>query len=416
MARVKFTKKIIDELKLPEKGQRFIWDDEVKGLGIRLTPTAKAYFIQARVNGHTRRDTIGRHGIFTLDQARDEARERLRKMRQGLDPKTEKARKKAEAVTLEALSEQYIKDRHLKPLSIRDIRKHVNGYFAQWKDQPINTITRDMVLKRFREISETAPTQANQAFRLLRAMLNFARATYRPDDKPVLPENPCQVLSDAKVWNENRARTGRIPTDKTGQAWAHIQKLRQWPGNTTAAQTAADLTAFIMLTGCRFNEGASLTWDRVHLEASTWHLADSKNNQAVTFPLSEQAQQILEGRPRKGNYVFPARTGKGHIGEIRGTLQKVTAKIGERITAHDLRRGFTAIANQCGIELWKTKLLMNHKLHGDVTLHNYTERADLRYLKPEIDKIGEWIEQQGFIAGAKNVVDLGVKRQAKANG
>ena len=76
------------------------------------------------------------------------------------------------------------------------------------------------------------------------------------------------------------------------------------------------------------------------------------------------------------------------------------------ISIHDLRRTFRAIAGECGIELYKTKLLMNHKLNQDVTISAYTETSDLRYLKPEIQKIGDWIERQGKIAASEKVVDL----------
>lgn len=413
MPKLKLTKKNVDSLPMPENGQIYYWDTELIGFGLRLNPKSKVYIAQVKVEGQARRDTIGPHGTFAPDKAREEARDRLQKMRKGYDPRIEKAKRKAEKLTLKDLSEQYKKDRRLKPLTLRDIDKHVNGIFSDWKDKPIINITRDTVLKRFREISENAPAQANQGFRILRALLNYARATYRPNDTPILPENPVQVLSDAKIWNENKARSGRIPIEKVGAAWACLEKQRAWPGNTQASKAAIDLTAFIMFTGCRLNEGASLTWDRINLEAGTWHLPDPKNHQPVTFPLSSQAQQIIEERPRITDFVFPGRSPKGHILEIRRPLKKISEQIGTRITAHDLRRTFTAIAGKCGLELWRVKLLMNHKLTGDVTLNNYTEKTDLRYLQPEIQKIGDLIEQQGAIAQAGNIIDLQVHREAK---
>jgi integrase len=182
---------------------------------------------------------------------------------------------------------------------------------------------------------------------------------------------------------------------------------------TKAGKTGADLLAFLILTGCRFNEAAKLTWDRVDLEAGTWYLPDPKNRNAVTFPLSNQAKEILENRPRGNEFVFTGRL-NGHFKDLRDTLLKFEKEIGIRITAHDLRRTFTAIAGECGLELWKVKLLMNHKLHGDVTLNNYTERHDLKYLQPEADKIGKWIEQQAIIFDAENVINLDAKRRQKA--
>ena len=40
---------------------------------------------------------------------------------------------------------------------------------------------------------------------------------------------------------------------------------------------------------------------------------------------------------------------------------------------------------------------MNHQ-DSDVTIQSYTETADLRYLVSEVDKIADWIVEQGAIA------------------
>jgi integrase len=115
---------------------------------------------------------------------------------------------------------------------------------------------------------------------------------------------------------------------------------------------------------------------------------------------------MLKERPQQGEYVFPARTATGHIVEARSVLKKVSEAAGVHIAAHDLRRTFRAIAGECGVDFWKTKLLMGHKISGDITITHYTETNDLRYLSKEINLIGQWITKHGAIEGAGNVVSI----------
>lgn len=85
----KITKGYIDRIKAESK-DAFHWDAEVKGFGLRVTPTGKMTFIvQGRVEGSGKeaRITIGPFGVFTAEQARDVAREHLRNMRMGFDPR-----------------------------------------------------------------------------------------------------------------------------------------------------------------------------------------------------------------------------------------------------------------------------------------------------------------------------------------
>ncbi|MCF8036993.1 MAG: integrase family protein [Desulfobacteraceae bacterium] len=390
----KLTKTFVDALTLPKDGQKLVWDDDLKGFGIRLTPTAKTYIAQGRVNGKTRRVTIGKHGTWAPHKARESAQGHLYSMSQGVDPTKEKKRRKALSATLNQISEAYINDRrHLKQSSIRDIRKHINGSFSDWAEKPAANITRDKVLTRFRELSKRSPAQANQAFRILRALLNYAAAAYRAEDEKVFLENPVSVLSDSKVWNPVQARASKIPTDRIGHTWGEIQKIRATP-QTKASQAAVDIVAFLLLTGARWTEASTLTWDQVDLESGCWHLPDPKNRRPVIFPLSSQARQILEGRPRLNKFVFYSYSKTGHVTDARQVISRLTDAATVKVRPHDLRRTFRAVAGECGIELWKTKLLMNHKLSGDITISAYTETSDLRYLAPEIQQIADWIEAQ----------------------
>lgn len=59
-------------------------------------------------------------------------------------------------------------------MTVRDITRHKNSNFVDWADKPIVNITGEMCRDRFKEISPCSPAQANQAFRILRALINFS--------------------------------------------------------------------------------------------------------------------------------------------------------------------------------------------------------------------------------------------------
>jgi len=408
----KFTKKTIEGLPLPETGQTLVWDSELKGFGVRLTPKGISYFVQGRVNGHTRRITIGKHGVFTPHTARDEAKELLRSMAKGIDPVVEKKRNKDAQISLKKAAIVYMKNKKtregypLKESTKKDISKHINGIFSQWQDLPVTTITEDMVLKLYRKSAKKSIAQTNQAFRILRAIFNWTR------DKSMMresmPKNPVNVLKGE--WGHVPARTDKIPASKFGLAWNFINELRLYPGQTIAGRTGSDLCAFLLVTGARFTEGASLLWENVNLDEGYWRLPNPKNRHPVTFPLSSTAKEIIEGRPRTSPFVFPGIGKKGYIGDIRNTMRKLSSKINEKLTPHDLRRSFVLAAGQAGIEFVRCKLLMNHKLSGDVTVSHYMETSDLRWLADDSEKVAHWITRQGYLEENK-VVDINILRQ-----
>src|SRR5215475_8853349 len=72
----RITKRTVDALK-PGNADRFLWDSELKGFGLKVTPAgSKIYILQYRKGGRgspTKRVTIGRHGAITPEQARKEA-------------------------------------------------------------------------------------------------------------------------------------------------------------------------------------------------------------------------------------------------------------------------------------------------------------------------------------------------------
>ncbi|MFZ5564616.1 MAG: tyrosine-type recombinase/integrase [Thermodesulfobacteriota bacterium] len=417
---MKLTKSEIDKITPPEKGQAFFWDDEIKGFGLRITPNTSTFILQARVKGKSRRVSLGKPSVISLHEARRRAIKKLAEMSDGIDPAKEKKKHQVQAVTLRDAVAAYLKDRvkhkGMKFNSQRDVEKHMARSFQDWADMPLIEIDREMVKARFGLLTDKGPTQANQAMRILRAIFNYAIENYRIENKPAISENPVNVISGLKLWNPKKAKDGKIPMEKIGAAWSFLQGLRLSQTQTHIARTCTDAACFLLLTGCRFSEMATLTWENIDLENGAWHIPDPKNREPVTFPLSAMAMDILVKRPKVAAYVFPGRGNSGAVTEIRGILGKMVESINSpRVTAHDLRRTFRAVAFEAGVDFVSTKLLMGHKFSGDVTIKHYSEKQNLLYLRPAIEKISQWIEHQAAIHKAGNVVDI-KSRKPVANG
>ena len=104
MPTARITKKSVDVL-TPSSSDVFLWDDVLKGFGLRLTPKgARSYVVQYRMGGReapSRRYTLGSHGSpWTPETARREAERILIMVRQGVDPIDAKDERRRQAVDL----------------------------------------------------------------------------------------------------------------------------------------------------------------------------------------------------------------------------------------------------------------------------------------------------------------------------
>lgn len=378
--------------------QSFVWCGKLNGFGIRCTRNGvKSWVVQGRINTQERRITLGSHELVSFEEARKRAKAKLGQFEDGVDPVEEERRLEAQSVTVSQVAEDYIAHRRTKHGALRqhtidDIRKHCTKTLGDWKDRPIRTITSAMVLAKFKELSKTRTAQANQALIAFQALHGWARK-----------ENPSLVkdlVSDTLkgMWHPSVPRTGRIPFDKVGEVWRMLEKRRAVVDRKGTAVGAAAVS-FEILTGMRWGELVGMEWDRLDLDGKvpSWHLPSdlAKNHNEIRVPLSSQAVALLRERPRiKGSpYVFPQhKNPKAPLGNPQALWDDLSELCGLRLTSHDMRRSFLAIALKCGVELWRAEILTNHKPQS-VTLVHYVETNDLREDYAEhAQRIGDWIE------------------------
>lgn len=424
----KITKTFVDKVAPPAEGYQVHWDDSVKGYGLRVSKEGKRVFIvMGRVLGKSIQFTLGPYGTLTEDAARKRAQKVLQDMREGIDPRAVVKADAAMKVSLQDVLEAYVgRPGKMKDSTAREYRRHVEKTFAKWAPLPIASITRDMVKERHAALvkgglegKKAAPASANAAFVTLRILIRFAMDEYRQaDGTPLIRDNPVDALKHH--WAKLGTRTERyIDKRKIGAVWNKLHAMR---GDVQGYEALAsvDLTIFLLLTGARRDEAATLTWDRVHIDDHTpsecwWHLNDRKRGDPIWLPLSSQAVALLKSRPRlkladgtDSPYVFPSWGRTGRIMDARAPMQVIGEIAGKHLSLHDLRRSFTNYAmRECLIEKFRTDLLTGHKPSSDdVTARAYLDLAHLDWLQPDVQKVGDWIEQQAAIAASKNVVQL----------
>lgn len=392
---VRLTKTLVDRLPLPEAGQAFLRDADLKGFGVRVTASGtKSFIVEKRVNGRVRRMTVGRFGELTVEQARKQAVQLLGKVATGVDPVAERRKAEAQSVTLGQVFSAFIEARkhNLRENTVRDYANVMRVVFVDWQRKPMTAISRQMVAKRHREVSANrGEAYSNLAFRVLRAVLNFAVATY--DDgqgNPVFGSNPVAVLSQTRAWNRPKRRQTVIKAHQLPAWYAAVQALKAPPALESATM-AADLLRLLLFTGLRKQEALTLRWEHVDLAGRTFTIPDPKNYHPLTLPMSDYLVSLFREREaaRVNGYVFPGRDGEGHLVEPKRQVQQVAANSGVPFTLHDLRRTFITVAEGVDIPLFAIKRLVNHHMSGDVTAGYIV--SDVERLRKPMDQISAFL-------------------------
>ncbi len=421
----KLTKSFVDSIPFATTGQAFYRDSELKGFGLRVGAQTKVYIAEGRVNDKVVRVSIGKHGVFTAEQARNEARSILGQFARNINPNEVEKAERARSVTLAQVLEDFLKARkNLKPRTVADYRSVMSTYLVDWQNKPIAEITKDMVGKRHtaiatglkitikdrngepKEANYCSPSQANLSMRYLRALFNFASSQYEDGGgQSIISDNPVKRLSQTRAWYHIARRQTVIKAHELG-AWFKAVTALENDQIGPQREIVRDYLLLLILTGLRREEAAMLTWKNVDLKAKTLTILDTKNRQDHVLPLSDYLYDLLVRRRAESisSYVFPGEGVKGYLVEPRNQMERVISESGITFTLHDLRRTFITIAESLDIPAYALKRLINHKMSNDVTAGYII--ADVERLRPPMQKITDYILKCAGIKPSADVVAL----------
>lgn len=391
---------------VPTGKQVLHFDDQLKGFGVRVTAGSKTFILDRKLNGKTIRQSIGRYPDWSVQQARDRARELIVELDKGIDIRQKAKPDSQDVPTLQAVFDRFLSERQLKPRTKTDYRRYLNYYMADWLNMAVTKIDAAMVMVRYKKIatSSSGTAQATSAMRALRSIFNFAVPTY---GKEVIAENPVLSLTAKRAWIRDKAKTDHL---REHEVKAFVLALRALENPVMAAYLE-----FILLTGARRSEAALLKWKHIDDKANTLTFVDPKNHTDRTIPMTPHTKALLASMRahRGGSYVFWTLDKNGketYIKEPRKAMANANKVAGSAVTVHGLRRTFSTFLEAMDCPSYPLKSLLGHSLKGDVTSAHYTQ-INVERLRPWAEKYETFILK---IVSGNNVEKIGTDSKAAA--
>ena len=362
---MKLTKSRIDQLK-PTGKDVFIWDDDIPGFGIRMSPKGiKTYMVQYRHGGRTRRVSIGRTDRVTADKARKAAQIMFGEIASGKNPALD-AQKRHCAPTLKIITERFLSEHvevKLKPSTQADYRRIIkNHILPNLGSYRITDITRNNISALHLKLKDT-PYRANCVIRVLSKIFNLC------EEWGLLKNgsNPCRHI---KPYNE-KSRNRFLSREELSRLWDTLATAQE---NGLASAYAVSAFKLLILTGCRYGEIRTLKWS--YIKGTRIEFPDSKTGYK-RIPFNADAMRVLAATERKpdNEYVICGDVPGQPIINLQKSWRRIRAAAGlDDVRIHDLRHTFASHAVMGGTPLAIVGKLLGHSQIA--TTMRYAHLAD----------------------------------------
>ena len=425
------------ELKEGSNATRFAVSSKHGG-GLSLEVRAgkqKRFVYRYRIARQQMSMVLGVYPAMSLAMAREQHREAVGLVKQGIDPRQvliENKRKNQQMLTLDELFEQWLEHKastkrrdgirpELAPRTVTDYRNIYRSHLQQALGKfRVCDISMAMLHQHYKSVQKKSVEGLRKSMGLMNQVMAEAMRRELIEMSPTLALQP-------KIYN---ATPG-----KPRERWLNVVELRAlWQnlddgvtgggalsagGRGIAATTVlsgsvANAIKFVVLTAVRRGEVLGMQW--AHIDGDRWTIPDTKSGRAHVVTLSPLAQRILDEQRMIVSpdcaFVFESsmKRGRAITGDamMRALERLQSRKMAEyeSFSIHDLRR---SVANCCGIELGAGPLEIEHMLNhqiSDKLLRTY-QAAALR--NPEKLRVlflhwGEFVAQN--IAANPDAVEL----------
>ena len=321
---------------------RMVYNSDLVGFAIRLSPTSRSWVLNYSLNRRERRMTIGQLSVWSAKAARSRAMELRRLVNSGQDPMQQHQDERA-ALDMGELLDLYLEQAKAKR-SFADDRGIIETILRpKWRHRKVAAVTSGDVEALHRILNESGtPVLANQVISCASAV--FALAIKRK----WISTNPCKGTPR----NRQTRRERYLTVDEIGRL---VEVLGSWPDVKSAVAVK-----LLLLLGCRRAELLRARWREFDLVGMIWRKpsANTKSGKPHTIPLTAEAIRELVQLPRRNLSDLLFRNSAGNPwSEISDwpAIRAAARLYGVRL--HDLRHSCASVLISQGVPqaVWRAR-------------------------------------------------------------
>lgn len=342
---------------LAPKSKRYhIPDPELNGHYIRVLPSGvKSYAAVARdPYGKQVWATVGSVDVLKIDEAREEARAIIKRIKRG---ESAKEKPPPQPDSFKSVAENWLR-RHVDEHELRtkpEIERILTKYlYPKWADRPFNEIRRDDASALMDKISDDhGKYQANAVLAVLRSV-----ASWYADEKD---ERYISPFHGRRLRRKTKARDRFLSDDEIRTVWQQAGYCG----------TYGAFVKLLLLTGQRRDKVLRMKWSDI--SDGTWTVAkghEREKNTGELLKLPPLALAVIDAQPKRaGNaYVFASdRTSEPIAGLGKSqNMFRDQCRLQQDWRPHDLRRTCRTIMSRIKIEPHVAERVLGHTVGSKV--------------------------------------------------
>lgn len=425
--RINLTVGAIDRLTCPTgKQQAFMRDSEAPGLRVRVTASgAKSFVYESKLNRQTIRRTIGDVKLWSIDQARTEARRLAVVLDNGLDPREIERQKEADRAAAKDAAVASAKAAERENMTVGEVwgdyiekrrpfwgdlhyRDHIDkakpgglpsgrrgggkqltkpGPLASLMPLTLKDLDQATIERWAANEGKTRPSSARLAWRLLTVFLTWCAE--QPEYANLLPaKNPAKTKKAREALGKAGTKSDVLQREQLAAWFAAVQQIQN--------PIIAACLQMMLLTGARPGEVLGLRWEDVNTQWKGISIRD-KVEGTREIPATPYMLHLMAALPRRNEWVFSSPTSaSGCLTEPNNPHTRACKAAGlEGLTLHGLRRSFASLTEWLEVPAGVVAQIQGHK--PSATAEKHYKVRPLELLRVHHERIEAWILEQAEI-------------------
>lgn len=347
---------------------RILRDRVLSGFCVRLNARKRTFLIATSVQGKQFRMMLGYWPLMTVEEARSQAMEVLRKCRKGERP----MRPIRQAMpTLRDAYLAYCRDKKIKVSSQRRYESFYRTHFGDWLDRPVTDMAQGAFAEHCRDFAQTKGSALVELGRgTVGAVLKYVNAVHGLN-----LESPFVKLATVGLLPERTQPRARVLQMEDLPRWREVVE--------TLPERPRDYLFLALLTGLRRNEARGLCRCDVDLPEGVLSIPETKNGKPHTLPITPMMQTIL------------VRRCEGLAAEdllFKGVSADHVAQMAMRSGApkfmlHDLRKMLANVGQKIGVGDAVMRRILNHTPPKTDVLHRHYVGLNCDDVREELERV-----------------------------